>query len=55
MNIATILAAGQGKRFGMDVPKQFVEVLEKPILAYTLETFQNSTEIDAIQIVCQPE
>ena len=55
MNVATILAAGQGKRFGMDVPKQFVEVLEKPILAYTLETFQNSSEIDAIQIVCQPE
>ena len=55
MNVATILAAGQGKRFGMDVPKQFVEVLEKPILAYTLETFQNSPEIDAIQIVCQPE
>ena len=55
MNVATILAAGQGKRFGMDVPKQFIEVLEKPILAYTLETFQNSSEIDAIQIVCQPE
>lgn len=55
MNVATILAAGQGKRFGMDVPKQFVEVLEKPILAYTLETFQNASEIDAIQIVCQPE
>ena len=55
MNVATILAAGQGKRFGADVPKQFVEVLGKPILAYTLETFQNSPEIDAIQIVGQPE
>ena len=55
MNVATILAAGQGKRFGMDVPKQFVEVLGKPILAYTLEAFQTTPEIDAIQIVCQPE
>ena len=55
MNVATILAAGQGKRFGMDVPKQFVEVLGKPVLAYTLETFQRSPDIDAIQIVCQPE
>ena len=55
MNVATILAAGQGKRFGTDVPKQFIEVLGKPILAYTLETFQKSSEIDAIQIVCQLE
>ena len=55
MNVATILAAGQGKRFGADVPKQFIEVLGKPVLAYTLETFQRSPDIDAIQIVCQPE
>ena len=55
MNVATILAAGQGKRFGTDLPKQFVEVLGKPILAYTLETFQKTPEIDAIQVVCQPE
>ncbi len=55
MNVATILAAGQGKRFGAEVPKQFVEVLGKPILAYTLEVFQESPDIDAIQIVCQPE
>ena len=37
------------------MPKQFVEVLGKPILAYTLEIFQKSPEIDAIQIVCQPD
>lgn len=55
MNVATILAAGQGKRFGAELPKQFVEVLGKPILAYTLETFQRSPDIDAIQVVCQPE
>ena len=55
MNVATILAAGQGKRFGADVPKQFIEVLSKPVLAYTLETFQRSPDIDAIQIVCRPE
>ena len=55
MNIATILAAGQGKRFGAEVPKQFIEVLGKPVLAWTLETFQRSPDIDAIQIICQPE
>lgn len=55
MNVATILAAGRGARFGAAVPKQFVEVLGKPILAYTLEVFQASADIDALQIVCQPE
>ncbi len=55
MNVATILAAGRGKRFGAEIPKQFVRVLGKPILAYTLETFQRSADIDAIQIVCQEE
>ena len=55
MNVATILAAGQGKRFGAEVPKQFIEVLGRPVLAWTLETFQRSPDINAIQIVCQPE
>ncbi len=55
MNVATILAAGRGKRFGAEVPKQFIAVLGKPVLAWTLETFQRSPDIDAIQIVCQSE
>lgn len=58
MNIAIILAGGKGTRFGAvnsegeAVPKQFVEVFGKPVIAYTIETFQNHPEIDAIEIVC---
>lgn len=55
MTTAIILAAGRGARYGTALPKQFVDVLGKPILAYTLEAFQQSPEIDAIQVVCQPE
>ena len=55
MNVATILAAGRGVRFGAGLPKQFVEVLGKPVLAYTLEAFQRSPDIDAIQVVCLGE
>ncbi len=55
MNVAIILAAGQGRRFGGKVPKQFVDVLGKPILAHTLEVFQSSPDTDAIQVVCRPE
>ena len=58
MNVAIILAGGKGTRFGAvnaygeAVPKQFVEVFGKPVIAYTIEVFQNHPEIDAIEIVC---
>lgn len=52
MNIAVILAGGIGSRLGADIPKQFIEVLGKPVLTYTIEAFQNHSEIDAIEIVC---
>lgn len=51
MNIAIILAGGTGSRVGANVPKQFIEVMNKPILAYTLEKYQNNVNIDAIEIV----
>ena len=43
MNIAVILAGGIGSRIGADRPKQFIEVMGKPVLAYTLEVFQKNT------------
>lgn len=52
MNVAVILAGGVGNRVGADIPKQFIEVFDKPILAYTIETFQNHQGIDAIEVVC---
>lgn len=52
MNIAVILAGGQGNRMGLDIPKQFYSVHGKPILIYTLEEFQRHPQIDAIEVVC---
>lgn len=52
MNVAVILAGGVGSRVGADRPKQFIEVLGKPVLAYTIEVFQEHPEIDAIEVVC---
>lgn len=52
MVIAMILAGGVGSRVGADRPKQFIEVLGKPVLAYTIEIFQNHPEVDAIEVVC---
>lgn len=52
MNIAIIIAGGVGSRMGQDLPKQFINVYDKPILLYTLEGFQKHPQIDAIELVC---
>lgn len=52
MNVAIIIAAGSGQRMGQDIPKQFISVLDKPILIYTLKGFQNHSMVDAIEVVC---
>lgn len=51
-NIAIIIAGGSGARMQQDIPKQFLNVFDKPVILYTLEAFQNHPEIDAIEVVC---
>lgn len=51
-NIALIIAGGTGTRMGQDLPKQFINVYDKPVLIYTLEGFQRHPQIDAIELVC---
>lgn len=52
MNIAVIIAGGSGHRMGQEIPKQFINVYDKPVLVYTLESFQKHPQIDAIEVVC---
>ncbi len=52
MNIALIMAGGVGQRTQQDIPKQFLNVYDKPIIIYTLEAFQNHPDIDAIIVSC---
>ena len=52
MNVALIIAGGTGNRMGQDIPKQFLNVYDKPIIVYTLEAFQSNPDIDAILLVC---
>lgn len=52
MNTAIIIAGGSGSRMGQDIPKQFINVYDKPVIIYTLESFQKHPEIDAIEVVC---
>jgi len=52
MNIALIIAGGSGDRMNQDIPKQFLNVYDKPIVIYTLEIFQMHPNIDGIVVVC---
>lgn len=52
MTTAIILAAGTDRRFEMDIPKQFVNVNNRPLVVYTLECFEKHPEIDEIIVSC---
>ena len=48
---AVIVAGGKGTRTKMDVPKQFYEILGKPLLYYTVKKFCDEKTIDEIILV----
>ena len=48
---AIVLSGGTGKRMNSDIPKQYMMLKDKPVLAHSLLTFENS-DVDAIVIVC---
>lgn len=49
--IAVVLAGGRGKRMGTTLAKQYLMLEEKPILCYSLETFEASDLIDEVILV----
>lgn len=51
MNIALILAGGTGTRLGADIPKQYIEINGRPIIAYGMDIFFGSEKVDAVWIV----
>lgn len=56
MNIAIILAGGNASRMKkIDVPKQYLLVKNKPVICYSLETFQKHKNVDVIIIVANEE
>ncbi len=48
---AVIVAAGSGQRMNKNKPKQFLELLHKPILAWTLEVFETTESVAEIVLV----
>jgi len=54
MVVTIIVAAGEGKRIGSDIPKQFLLLNGKPILWHTLYVFEKSPAVDEIVLVINP-
>jgi 2-C-methyl-D-erythritol 4-phosphate cytidylyltransferase len=46
--IAIIPAAGSGKRIGGEIKKQFLPLKGKPIIIYTLQQFENCSDVDEV-------
>lgn len=55
MTTAIILSGGGGVRFGAAVPKQMLEILGRPVLAFTLDAFHRAEAIEDVIIVCHAD
>lgn len=51
MAVALILSGGTGTRLGADIPKQYIEVCNRPVISYCIERLSCHEKIDRIQIV----
>jgi 2-C-methyl-D-erythritol 4-phosphate cytidylyltransferase len=51
---AVLAAAGSGERLGLDRPKAFARLRDRPLLAESLERLERSDWIDAIVIAAPP-
>jgi 2-C-methyl-D-erythritol 4-phosphate cytidylyltransferase len=47
-----LTAGGVGSRVGSDIPKQFIHVNDKPVIAYTMEAFQRHPSVEGITVAC---
>ncbi len=49
--VALIVAAGRGRRFGEELPKQYQTLLGRPVLRHTAQAFLGHAQIDAVRVV----
>lgn len=55
MIYAEILAGGIGSRMNLDMPKQYIEINNKPIIIYTVEKFVKNDNVDRVLICCKKD
>lgn len=54
-NIAVVLSGGTGARMGTELPKQYIELAGKPVIAHTLEQMERCEAVDGVIVVAAPE
>lgn len=52
---AVILMAGVGKRMNSDVPKQYIQIDNKPVVYYTIKAFEQSNVDDIVLVTGETE
>ncbi len=50
---AVLVCAGNSTRMGLDKSKQFIDLLGKPAVFYTLAAFENAVSVNEIVVVCR--
>ncbi len=53
--VALIVAAGRGHRLGAPLPKQYLRLAGRAILAHTISAFAARSEIDTVRVVINPD
>lgn len=55
INIAIIAAAGRGERMGNNIPKQYLDLMGRPVLWHSINAFDKCSKIDTIIIALSPD
>ena len=50
-----IVAAGRGRRFGGEIPKQYRMLAGRPVLSHSLAVFSNHPSVSAVRVVIHPD
>lgn len=53
--VAVVLAAGEGKRMGSNIPKQYMIIKSKPLIYYALKSFQHSPVDEVVLVTGEDE
>ena len=53
--VVLVVAAGRGRRFGGEVPKQYLDLAGRPVLRHSLSAYAANPQVDAIRTVIHPD
>jgi len=54
-HVGILLSAGKGTRMGTEIPKQYMDLLGKPVIYYSLKTMQESFFDEIIMVVAKDD